>query len=157
VTLPLSCTVHGDTYMHTKYIAMCISCCFINTDVTINLKPHVQINITQSMDLPMIESFRMYLTCMASVNKGNYHVDIKWSGKGLKSLWITQLQVMKQGKLTMRKLYFHPWLDSHAGNYTCHVNVKDTDNSELIVNKTFTVNGMHCKSCSRLVDMCIAI
>jgi len=84
---------------------------------------------------------------MASVIKGNltYHIDMSWSGKGLKSLWISQLQVLKQGKWTMRKLYFRPWLDSHAGNYTCHANVKDTDNSELIVNKTFTVNGIHCK------------
>jgi len=119
---------------------------FLDTDAT--LQPnHVQINITQSMDLSMIEGFRMYLICMASVIEGNstYHIDIRWSGEGLRSVWVEQLQVMAEGNWTVRKLHFQPWLDTHAGTYTCHVDVKDTDNSKLTVEKTITLNGMHSK------------
>jgi len=83
---------------------------------------------------------------MALVITGDF-VDMRWSGIGLKqSLWVNQLQVTTQGNHTMRKLCFRPWLDLHAGKYTCHVDVKVTNSSELTENKTITVNGMYIKT-----------
>jgi len=68
----------------------------------------------------------MCLTCTASVINGT-NVDMRWSGKGLKqSLWVKQLQVTTQRNHIARELCFRPWLDLHAGKYTCYVDVKDT-------------------------------
>lgn len=102
-------------------------------------------NITQSMERSLVDGFTMCMICMASVIKGNstYHVDMRWSGVGLQqSLWVNQLQVMRHRNCIVRKLCFSPWLDSHAGEYTCHVVMKDDVNFIIILNKTCTVNGM---------------
>ena len=139
-------------YMHTvctcRYVCttyVWIYCQFIDTDVTSSLQQHVQLNIIQSMERSLVDGYRMCLTCMASGITGNY-VDMRWSGKGLKqSLWVNQLQVTTQGNYIVRKLCFGPWLDLHAGKYTCHVDAKDTNGSELIENKTIIVNGMYIK------------
>jgi len=108
-------------------------------------------NITQSMEQSLVGGYKMCLICMASVIRGNY-VNMRWSGKGMKSLWVKQLQAMIHGNGTVKKLCFKPWLDVHAGKYTCRVYVKNSDNYEFIVKKLFTINGMYTKHCFRVTS-----
>ena len=118
---------------------------YVYTDVVDKSYRHVQMNITQSMEITLVDSFSMCLTCMASVTNNNrtYDVIMRWSGVGLrKSLWVNQLPVVTYKNCIVRKLCFVPWLSSHAGGYTCHVDVKDDHKFEFTVNQTFTVNGM---------------
>ena len=117
---------------------------YVYTDVVNNSYPHVQMNITQSMEITLVDSFSMCLLCMASVTNYNltYDVIMRWSGAELQqSLWVNQLPVVMYKNCIVRKLCFVPWLGSHAGGYTCHVDVKNDHKFEFTVNKTFTVNG----------------
>ena len=57
------------------------------------------------------------------------------------SLWIGQSHVNKQGDDIERKLFFRPWLDSVAGEYTCHVFMKNHPHATTY-NKTFVITGM---------------
>lgn len=105
----------------------------------------VQMNITQSMETSLVDGYNMCLTCMASVVKDNvtHDVNMRWSGAGLQqSLWVNQLQIVRGGNCIVRKLCFTPWLSSHAGEYTCHVDLENGHNLGLTRSKTFTINGM---------------
>ena len=119
------------------------------TDVTVSMYPHVLMNITQSMEMALVDGYSMCLTCMASVIGSNVtrNVIMRWSGVGLQqSLWVNQLPVVTHRHCVVRKLCFTPWLSSHAGDYICHVDVKNDFNFELTLNKSFTVNGMYSNS-----------
>ena len=64
---------------------------------------------------------------------------MKWSGDDLgHSLWISQSEVRKQGNNIERDLIFKPWLDSHKGEYTCHLVIKD----QVVHKKSFVISGM---------------
>ena len=93
------------------------------------------------MDTSQTDGYRMYLKCSASVN--NYHhVDMRWSGRGLQqSLWVRQAHVTRQEGYIERKLFFKPWLDLHAGEYTCNLNVRDDKSKLFTVKKSIIVNG----------------
>ena len=92
------------------------------------------------MDFSLTDGYRMYLTCVASVNS-SHRVDMRWSGKGLgQSLWVRQARVTREGDHIERKLFFKPWLDSQAGEYTCNLNVQD-NKSKYTVKKIFTIGG----------------
>ena len=98
------------------------------------------VNITQSIEVPGIDCFRMHLTCTVLINhtndSTNVKVDLHWSGVGLKSMWIQQSSVSQQGNKYERKLMFDPWLDVHAGLYTCHVMMKDSNCTTIDKNIT---------------------
>ena len=108
-------------------------------------------NITQSMEVSLVDGYTMCMNCMASIIKDNnstYDVDMRWNGISLQqqSLWVNQLPVVMHRHCVVRKLCFSPWLDSQAGEYTCHVVVvvvKDDGNFTLTMNKTTTVKGMY--------------
>ena len=88
-------------------------------------------NITQLMQWPLIDAIAMQLTCTASVgwNLDDF-VDMKWTGPGLqRSLWIEQADLVKHKNCFERTLQFRPWLDTHAGEYTCHLIMKNNNNS----------------------------
>ena len=129
-------------YCSCLYIYMC-------TDVTVSMHPHVLMNITQSIEMSLVDGYSMCLTCMASVVNSNvtHNTIMRWSGVGLQqSLWVNQLPSVTHRHCIVRKLCFTPWLSSHAGEYICHVDVKNDLNFELTVNKSFTVNGMYSNS-----------
>ena len=108
--------------------------------------PHVQMNITRKMEIPLIDGYTMCIMCMASVTKGNssYHVDMSWSGIGMQqSLWVNQLEAVTYRKCIVRKLCFSPWLNSQAGEYTCYLTVEGNNNFKIAVNKTIAVYGMY--------------
>ena len=118
---------------------------YVYTDVINNSYPHIQMNITQIMEMSLVDGYNMCLLCMASVTNNNqtYDVIMRWSGIGLQqSLWVNQLPVVTYKNCIVRKLCFAPWLSSHAGEYTCHVHVKDDHKFEFTVNQIFIVNGM---------------
>ena len=95
------------------------------------------------MDESRTDGFRMYLRCVAAVNS-DHHVDMRWSGDGLQqqSHWVRQTHVTRQGGYVERKLSFNPWLDSHAGEYTCNLNVNDkfTVKKTIVVSSTLPYN-----------------
>ena len=96
------------------------------------------------MGVALIDGFRMHLTCLASINDSNLisFVDMKWSGLGMKSLWVNQSDIKKHDNTIKRELFFEPWLDLHAGEYTCHVLVELNDNN-FTWNKTFLVDSKY--------------
>ena len=99
----------------------------------------VQLNITQLIPWPpLVDGITMKLTCTALIDANNSlvrFVDMQWSGPGLnKSLWVKQSGMKKQQYEFERTLHFDPWLDSHAGEYTCRIIMKDKDD------KTFTID-----------------
>ena len=111
----------------------------------------VELEITQTMGFALIDGYRMHLTCSTSKsnNSAIAYVDMRWSGIGLRSLWVKQSDVNKQNDSIERKLFFEPWLDQHAGEYTCHLTVKvnnshtaTANNSHTVtVNKTYLLSG----------------
>ena len=99
---------------------------------------HVELEITQTMGFALLDGYRMHLTCSTSKsnNTAIAYVDMRWSGMGLRSLWVKQSEVKKQNDYIERKLFFEPWLDQHAGEYTCHLTVKVNNSHTVTVNKT---------------------
>ena len=104
---------------------------------------HVELEITQTMRLALIDGYRMHLICLnsKSSNDAIAYVDMSWSGMGLRSLWVKQSDVKKQNDYIERKLFFEPWLDQHAGEYTCHLTVKVNNSHTVTVNKTYLLSG----------------
>jgi len=102
-------------------------------------KQCVEVYITQSMDVSLIDGLRMNLVCTVL---SDVEASIHWSGVGLKSMWVHQSSVSRQANKCRRRLSFKPWLDVHAGEYTCHVTMK---NSHCRVEKNITVASMPCK------------
>ena len=114
------------------------------TDKAVNM--HLKLKITQSMGISMIDGYRMHLTCAVSLSNDDLtpYIDMTWSGLGLlQSLWVQQSNVKKYNAYIERKLLFEPWLDLHAGEYTCNLAVKDIDNmnNTFVVNRPFVVSG----------------
>lgn len=108
--------------------------------------------IVQSTELSITDALRMSLTCIAIVGENNLtRYNMKWSGMDLEnSLWIEQSHVTKQGDNIERKLLFKPWLDSLAGEYTCHIVAKNHPQGNMH-SKSFVITGMSLLYfCSRL-------
>ena len=99
--------------------------------------------ITQSIPWPpLVDAINMKLTCIAE-RKYDFikFVAIKWTGK--KSIWVKQSEITKQGDSIKIDLLFIPWLESHAGVYTCQLVMKDKNNSTFMLkNKVVEVKGM---------------
>lgn len=69
-------------------------------------------------------------------------IDMQWTGLSLQnSLWVKQSEVLKQRYGFERTLIFEPWLDSHAGKYTCQLIMKDKDNYTFAIDKSMEVKG----------------
>ena len=100
--------------------------------------------INQSTELSITDGLRMSLSCTATVGKNNLaRYDMRWTSMDLEhSLWIEQSHVNKQGDNVERKLLFKPWLDSLAGEYTCHLFMKNHPHATTY-NKTFMITGMY--------------
>ena len=102
--------------------------------------------IVQSAELAITDALRMSYTCTATVGKKNLaHYDMRWSGMDLEhSLWIEQsnVHVSKNGDSIERRLLFRPWLDSLAGEYTCHLFMKNHPHATMY-NKSFVISGMY--------------
>ena len=104
---------------------------------------HVELEITQTMGLALIDGYRMHLICSnsKSSNDAIAYVDMSWSSMGLRSLWVKQSDAERQDDYIERKLFFEPWLDQHAGEYTCHLTVKVNNSHTVTVNKTYILSG----------------
>ena len=124
--------------------------CFSNLCIFVGafniLHSQVHLNITQLIPWPpLVDGITMKLTCTALIDS-NYSVtrfiDMQWTGLGLhKSLWVKQLEIKKRQYGFERTLYFDPWLDSHAGVYTCRLIMKNKDNDTFVIDKTKEVKG----------------
>ena len=104
--------------------------------------------IVQSMEISIPDALRMTLTCTATVGKDKLaQYDMRWSGMDLEhSLWIVQSHVKKEGDDIERKLFFKPWLDSLAGEYTCNLVMKNHPHAKTY-NKSFKISGMYVSHC----------
>ena len=98
--------------------------------------------IVQSMELSITDALRMSLKCTATVSKNDLaKYDMRWSGMDLEhSLWIKQSHVTRQGNNIERRLFFKPWLDSHAGKYTCHLIIRNYPDI-MMHNKSYLIQG----------------
>ena len=109
----------------------------------VGMHPDVEMNITQSIPWPpLVDAINMKLTCIAE-RKYDFieFVAIKWTGK--KSIWVTQSEITKQGDSIKVDLLFSPWLESHAGVYTCQLVMEDKNSSRFMLNnKVVEVKGM---------------
>ena len=138
------------------YICDYVTCCFIVNifnylffvfiaDATKKLHSHVEITITQTRLEgwpPLVDGIKVRLTCTAVFNKDNSVVDMWWTGVGVqKSVWVQQTKIMKQKYRYQKELHFRPWLELHAGKYTCHLAMRAADKHIHEVNKTIEVKG----------------
>jgi len=100
--------------------------------------------IAQLTDISITDALRMSLKCTATVGKNNLaRYDMKWSGVHSEhSLWIQQSHITKKGDNIERSLTFKPWLDLLAGEYTCHLVVKNHP-STMMHNKSYVISGMY--------------
>ena len=118
----------------------CIGTILVDTGQTGTL-PVMEIH--QSVELSVADALIMSLTCTATIEKNDtvgYYMG--WSGMDLKySLWIQQSPVTRQGGYIKRKLYFKPWLDFLAGEYTCHLYMKDQPHATEY-KKSYVTSGM---------------
>ena len=107
---------------------------------SVGMHSDVEMKITQSITWPpLVDGINMKLTCIAE-RKYDF-ITIKWTGK--KSIWVKQSEITKQGDSIKVDLLFIPWLESHAGVYTCRLVMKDKNNSTFMLNKDVKVKGMH--------------
>ena len=107
------------------------------------------------MDVSLIDGYRMNLVCTVSTNIET-NVAIHWRGVGLKSMWVHQPSVSRQANKYSRQLSFRPWLDEHAGEYTCMVMMKDTlcrVDKNISVESTFCV----CNHCIDIREHCYCV
>ena len=110
------------------------------------LHPHVEFDVAQSVVWPpFIDGINLELLCKASVKNGDEIVAIEWTGVGAhKSLWVQQSDITKRNNHVERRVMLKPWLESHAGIYTCHLAIKDKQASIYIMYKAIEVKGKHC-------------
>ena len=103
--------------------------------------PIMTINLMTEFSLT--DALMMSLTCTVTVGQNNSDLyDIRWNGTALKySLWIQQSDVSKYGDNIEKKLVFKPWLNSFAGEYTCHLFKKNNLHS-VLYNKSYVISGM---------------
>ena len=94
-------------------------------------------------ELSLTDALMMSLTCTVTVGQNNSDLyDIRWNGMALKhSSWIHQSNVSKYGDNIEKKLVFEPWLNSFAGEYTCHLFKKNNLHS-VLYNKNYVISGM---------------
>ena len=111
-------------------------------EVIQKVHPQIKMTITQALGdgHPLVDGVPLKFTCKAFANN-NYRldkfVDMKWTGVGFqKSLWVKQSPIKKQQSYIERVLQFRPCLEYHAGDYTCHLTVRDKDGSTFMVNET---------------------
>ena len=115
------------------------------------LYPHVELDVSQKVVWPpMVDAIKLQMTCKAIVKNGRKaitFVAIDWTGGDVhKSAWINLMQVKEAENHIERAVLFKPWLESHAGIYTCHLVIKDEHNSIFMIHKTIEVKGKHCMS-----------
>ena len=112
------------------------------------------VNITQSMDISLIDGYKMNLVCTVSTNIET-NVAIHWRGVGPKSMWVHQSSVSQKANKYSRQLLFRPWLDVHAGEYTCMVMMDDT---QCKVEKSISVESTFCM-CNRItvIEHCYCV
>ena len=114
----------------------------VRTDPHVEMHPDMEMKITQFITWPpLVDGINMKLTCIAE-RKYDFikFVAIKWTGK--KSIWVKQSEITRQGDSIKVDLLFIPWLESHAGVYTCQLVMKDKNNSTFMLNKDVEVKGM---------------
>ena len=111
----------------------------MNTGQTRTL-PVMKIN--QTVELSVADALIMSLTCTATVGNNNTaRYTMRWSGMNLNhSLWIEQPSVTRQEDYVKRKLFFKPWLDFLAGEYTCHLFMTNQPHA-IVYNKSYVING----------------
>ena len=94
---------------------------------------------------PLVDGTPIKLTCIAFRDE-NYSVynfaDVGWTGVKY-SLWITQSEIKRSYKYIQRTLTFRPCLEYHAGEYTCHLTVKDIFGYKFLVNKTIKLESKY--------------
>ena len=135
------------TFMHVTSIALTFNLSVFSADAIKNFYPYVQIKIFRSRGWsPLVDGIAVQFTCVATVdrrfNLAIFVVDMYWTGIGLqKSLWVQQFETKKQKNNCKRNLLFRPWLELHAGKYTCHLVMRVADKHIYIVNKTIEVKG----------------
>ena len=123
---------------------------FNAADMIMKTLPHVTMTITQSLagGHPLVDGIAMRLTCRAynnSIYSLDKFIDMRWSGLGLqrKSLWITESKISKHRGYATKHLYFRPCLEYHAGEYTCHLTVRDKDNSTFVISKIMKLKSKY--------------
>ena len=111
-------------------------------EVIQKVRPQVKVMITQALGNrhPLVDGVPQTLTCQVFSDE-NYgldkFIDMRWSGVSFqKSLWVKQYPIKKEKDHIERKLEFRPCLEYHAGDYTCHLTVRDKDGSTFMVNET---------------------
>ena len=117
----------------------------LNVSAVITKSTHAQVIISQKIDGSLIDGFKLYLKCVAKVDL-TYFVDMRWNSKHwMPTVWMQQSPIIKwkYHNSVERTLLFNPWLDSQAGEYTCHVTVKVNDSFSYMVNKTKVVSGKY--------------
>ena len=101
----------------------------------------------------MVDGIGLFVRCIvefdSQLNLTYSFVDIYWTGK--KTLWMQQKDVIKQKDTYERELRFKPWLDLNAGEYTCHVVIRATDNQIHVINKSIEVKSKYITSLSSVL------
>ena len=106
------------------------------------VRPQIKMTITLALGdgHPLVDGVPLKFTCKA-FSDNNYgldkFIDMTWTGVSFKkSLWVKQFDIKRQQDHIERVLQFRPCLEYHAGDYTCHLTVKDKDGSTFVVNET---------------------
>ena len=93
---------------------------------------------------PFLDAIKLELTCEASVKNEDEIVAIEWTGVSVhKSVWVEESFIINDLDYVERTIIFQPWLESHAGIYTCYLVIKDKHNSIFMMHKTIEVKGKH--------------
>jgi len=82
----------------------------------------------------------------SDITKKNDHVWVQQSDITKKNdhLWVQRSDITKRNNHVERRVMLKPWLESHAGIYTCHLAIKDNQASIYIMYKAIEVKGKHC-------------
>ena len=103
---------------------------------------HPQMTITQALGdgHPLVDGVPLKFTCKV-FSDNNYRldefIDMKWTGVSIKkSLWVKEYPIKKEKDHIERMLEFRPCLEYHAGDYTCHLTVRNKDGSTFTVDQT---------------------
>ena len=82
----------------------------------------------------------------SDITKKNDHVWVQRSAITKKNnhVWVQRSDITKRNNHVERRVMLKPWLESHAGIYTCHLAIKDKQASIYIMYKAIEVKGKHC-------------
>ena len=106
------------------------------------IHPQIKMTITQALGdgHPLVDGVPLKFTCKAFSDNEyglDKFIDMRWTGVGFKkSLWVKQFDIKREQDHIERVLQFRPCLEYHAGDYTCHLTVRDKDGSTFMVNET---------------------